>query len=175
MAEDGIRASEFSFELAGIRLAVSGSETLIREIVQLLQTEILPSVKQGGIQEAGNRSADADEAPVEDEVIEERRTSGATPSPKAYFDEKQPKTEQEKAAVFACFLKLYRNKTEFTVQDLEKLHNEAHVPIKNVQNAIWNAGKKDRGWIRSVSGKRQVYHLTAAGENYVKTQLPRNK
>lgn len=170
----GDMLSSFTFEWGTVRLELSGREELIREAFALLREEIMPSIGSAATRAVdGERRSDTR---VSDGATSNRDTSshsGSALSPAQLCQEKKPKTEQEKATVLAFYLKEYRNVTEFTVPELEGLFNEAHVPIKNVQNAVWNAGRKSAGWIKVVPGKRNVYHLTAAGESYVRTQLPK--
>jgi hypothetical protein len=166
-------SATFEFSWRGLTFSISGDADLVREGFELLRLDVLPQVQGGGeVEDFEPEPAAGQSAPPATPTEAEKLESGAQ-SPREYFDAKQPKSEQEKAVVLATYAKLYRNAQEFTVADLEGLHNEAHVPIKNVQNAIYNAGRKDYGWIKRVSGKRNVYQITAAGESFVKTQLPK--
>lgn len=176
--------SSFSFSWGTVSIHVSGDVALVREGFALLKEEVLPKLTAAPRVEEQPATPAASEAPTSAPPV--GRTTGAAepspagptdaaepPAPSAFLDFKSPKTAQETAAVLAYYLKTYRDANDFTVGQMEALINEAHRPMKNMQNAIWNAGRKDYGWIKRVAGKKGNYYLTAAGENYVKTQLPK--
>jgi hypothetical protein len=165
--------SSFTFEWGAVRLELSGGEELIREAFTLLRQEIMPKLGSAPSRADTETPSSPNREPNVEVVEETTRGSSGDPSPAEFYRQKKPKTDQERATVLSFYLKEYRGITEFTVSDLERLYNEAHAPIKNVQNAVWNSGRKGTGWIKVVPGKRSVYSLTPAGESYVRTQLPK--
>jgi hypothetical protein len=166
--------SEFSFSWGAVSIQVSGSDDLVREGFVLLREEILPKLtgKAAQAEIEGATTAQGEEETPEPAAKEEQDRSDA-PTPADFLDFKKPKTAHETATVLGYYLKTYRGAEDFTVGQMEALINEAHKPMKNMQNAIWNAGRKNFGWIKRVAGKKNHYYLTPAGENYVKTQLPK--
>jgi hypothetical protein len=181
MADEGTEQaipSSFSFRWGGVSVELSGAADLVREGITLVRDEIIPKLSSEAPSNPPPPSpASPQAAPAASPPIQQSAADAGEPTVSAedFFKSKQPKTEQEKAVVLACWAKTYQGLTEFTVEQMEKLHNQAHAPFKNVKNAIYNAGRKDFGWISVVPGKRNIYYLTPAGENYVKTKLPKQK
>lgn len=179
MADEGFTIANrplFSFQWGALKVKVSGDSTIVRDAFTLLREDILPKLHSDDLK-AAVQSAESTLGAAEKNSEAggvQSRASDTVPSIADFVASKKPQSEHEKAAVLAYYAKVYRNIAEFSVDDLESLYNEAHIPIKNVKNSIHNAGKKDRGWIKPVKGKRKVYYLTAAGENYVKTQMPKS-
>lgn len=164
--------TSMSLQWGGFSFSLTGDAALVREGFELLRSEIFPNLFRSG-PPAGGKSNSGSESTSTTGTDTGAAATENDVSPAQFVQEKQPKTEMEKATVLAYYLKKYRGTTEFTLENLESLYNEAHVPIRNVKNAIGNASKKvNGGLLKTLQGKRGIYHLTAAGESYVKTKLP---
>jgi hypothetical protein len=162
-----------SVQWGGFSFSLSGPVDLVREGFDLLRSEVFPSLLAGGPPPSDTPAADTIGGVAANGTAS---TASEEISPAQFVEEKQPKTEMEKATVLAYFAKKHRGAAEFTLDDLEALYNEAHVPIRGVKNAIGNASKRaNGGLLKSVAGKRGVYQVTAAGESYIKTKLPHGK
>lgn len=162
-----------SVQWGGFSFSLSGPADLVREGFDLLRSEIFPSLLAGGPPPSETSAADTTRGTAANGTTS---AESEEISPAQFVEEKQPKTEMEKATVLAYFAKKHRGVAEFTIDELEALYNEAHVPIRGVRNAIGNASKKaNGGLLKAVAGKRGAYQVTAAGESYIKTKLPHGK
>ena len=165
--------AQFVFAWGVARVEVVGSEELVREGFALVREEVLPRRDA-----AAQQATDLELEPATAAGSSETAASGgegASESVEDFYKQKGPKTAQERVVVFAAFARRRRALSEFGVADLQALYNEAHVPMDQVQNAIYNAARKSVGWLRRVEGRRNTYQVTPAGENYVDTKLPSKK
>lgn len=160
---DANTPSSFRFQWGNINLEVEGDDALVQQGFELVKDELLDRIG---------------EAPSSDEVAEamtggdERDTEvdDQLPTPAEYTEGKQPSNNMERAAVLAHYAQKYRNQDTITADQLERLINEAHIPMFSASDALYNASRSDRGWTERVA--TGTYELTPAGENYVQTQLP---
>jgi hypothetical protein len=95
-----------------------------------------------------------------------------TISPKQFILEKQPKTDVERVACLAYYLKHYRNTPHFKTLDISKLNTEAaQIKFSNAAVAVDNASKTNY-LVPATRGNKQ---LGALGEQFVLALPDREK
>jgi len=103
-----------------------------------------------------------------EKVIEavEIKAKGKIPAPAEYYKSKNPTTGIEKLLVFAKYLEDYKDATEFTRPEINKITKEARLP-RDIQSVYFTRAVQ-QGLLRSLGGGK--YSLTLSAEEVLSSK-----
>lgn len=164
MDVDNANTNRMKIIIGAITFEIEGTEALVKEGMSYAKENILTE----------STREIAKQIPAQEENLSEKKVSEA-PQIGTFYKEKDPRNDMERVTVLTFYAKEFRNIPEISDKELSPLFNEASVKLpKNVMQAIRNAARKSYGYLET-AGKVGYYHITAAGINRVKFELPRSK